>query len=76
MHSLEIKTMLSDSIHHNKNGGELWGALQARHFEEQSVLPSSWQSRISTIQPLESNHAILGKLKYDSKDWTNTKRWN
>ena len=34
-HGMEIKDMLNDRIHHNQRGGELWGVLQARHFEEE-----------------------------------------
>lgn len=64
--------MLNDNIHHNTFGGELWGALQARHFEEQPVSPSSWQSRITSINPLRSNRGLLGKIQYESKHWNKT----
>lgn len=73
-HNMEIKDMLNDNIHHNKKGGELWGALQARYFEEQPVSPSSWQSRITSIKPLVSDRGLLGIIQYEPKHWMKTDR--
>ncbi len=49
LHGLDRSDLLGDNIHHNTHGGELWGALQARHFEEQPYDATAWAKRIQVI---------------------------
>ena len=49
MNDLTRSDLLKDRIHLNDHGGQLWGALQARHFEVQSADPALWQHSISCI---------------------------
>lgn len=49
-HDLPVTEFLSDNIHHNVHGGELWGALQERHFRVVESDPESWQNRVTTIK--------------------------
>jgi hypothetical protein len=69
MHSLDVVQLLADKIHHNAHGGELWGALQARHFEVQPADPINWQDTISRIDTSETTQSMLGHLKYDEQEW-------
>lgn len=48
-HGFPVTEFLSDNIHHNVHGGELWGALQERHFRVVETDPESWQDRITSI---------------------------
>ncbi|MEM9017259.1 MAG: GDSL-type esterase/lipase family protein, partial [Verrucomicrobiota bacterium] len=72
-HHLAIPDLLSDSIHHNAHGGELWGALQARHFEVQPANPATWQDRITRIDLRNSTEGKLGSVAFDTAEWTKTK---
>jgi hypothetical protein len=66
-HDLKIGDLLVDRIHHNPHGGELWGALQARHFKVQPANPKDWEDRISRFDLRE---ALPGFLRFDPSDWT------
>ena len=48
-HELGVEALLSDNVHHNPHGGELWGALQERHFRKLKSDPETWQNRVTTI---------------------------
>lgn len=67
MHDLKVEDLLVDRIHHKPHGGELWGALQARHFKVQPADPKDWEDRISRFNLRE---ALPGFLRFDPSDWT------
>jgi len=68
-HALKATDLLRDSVHHNTHGGELWGALQARHFEVQPADPQNWQSRITRIDLRQSREGKLGRVVFKPKQW-------
>ena len=69
MHGIKVPELLRDRIHHNQKGGELWGALQARHFEMVKADPAAWQDTITTIALKETKSGKLGSVSYDDKQW-------
>lgn len=71
-HDLKASDLLSDNVHHNPHGGELWGALQARHFEVQPANPKDWEARVCRIDLRASRQGRLGRVTYDPKQWRKT----
>ena len=71
-HCSKVKDFLTDKIHLNRHGGELWGALQARHFEVQKADPRKWQGRISRVDLKKSKQSLLGLVNYDPDQWVKT----
>jgi len=51
MHELERSDFLTDNIHLNAHGGELWGALQARHFRVLPASESDWTDVVTRVVP-------------------------
>lgn len=73
MHNLNVEDFLGDKIHLNRHGGELWGALQARHFEKQPADPKDWETRVSRIDPKLAKESVLGEIRFDRKEWKSGK---
>lgn len=71
-HGLKVEDFLTDKIHLNRHGGELWGALQARHFEVQPLDPKSWEGRVSRIDLKEQKKVALGEVRFDPAKWKKT----
>lgn len=73
MHEMSIPDFLTDKIHHNKMGGELWGSIQARHFVTQPANPNDWQDRVARIRFSKDNKdslsCNLGKVHLQRGDW-------
>ena len=68
-HCKKVEDFLSDKIHLNRHGGELWGALQARHFQVQKADPRKWQSRIGRMDLRKNKQCLLGMVNYDPEEW-------
>jgi hypothetical protein len=67
MHDLRVEDLLVDKIHHNQHGGELWGALQARHFQVQPANPIDWDDRVSQFDLREG---VPDFLRLDPSKWS------
>lgn len=70
MHGMEASDLLVDRIHLNAHGGELWGALQARHFEVQPFDAVQKQGNIETINFCNNE---MDTVRFEKGDWKSTK---
>ncbi|NDV61729.1 hypothetical protein G0Q06_04635 [Puniceicoccales bacterium CK1056] len=66
MHDLKVHDFLVDKIHLNTHGGELWGALQARHFQVQPGTPVEWEDKVTRI---DLRDAIPSTFQYNHSEW-------
>ncbi len=74
MHGLTPKDLLRDNIHHNTHGGELWGALQERHFRVRTPDPQDWQNRVNTIDLTERDSVNAdGQISFSKEGWEPTR---
>lgn len=67
-HALEPSDLLKDRIHLNRHGGELWGALQARHFQRQASDTRPWESKVARIDLSQANRSQIGHVEWD-ENW-------
>jgi len=66
MHDLKVYDFLVDKIHLNTHGGELWGALQARHFQVRPTNPEEWEDQVMRF---DLSEGIPESFRFKPDEW-------